>query len=523
MTGYIVQFEQYPIELGIDAADMKDHAEYRQEKMRDYLPNGVTIQTQFWIENAILVTIDDPALIDVVRSLPHVRDVRENETINVGPDPSLVPDSTNTGGAAIEASTTWQHEKIRADAAWDEYDTKGAGARVAVLDTGINADHEALELYTDDPGNPTYPGGWTVIDSSGTPKDDPGEPTDEHGHGTTTSGIACGTNAPGTYVGIAPDAELIHGAVAFNGQGSFSQIIGGIEWAVANDADVISISLGEDGYYSTFIDPIRNAESQGVVVISSIGNSGEGASSSPGNDYDSLGVGAVGETGSVTSFSSGELVTAADSWGRHAQDDWPEQYIVPSVVAPGSFVPTTGADGGYVKESGTSMSAPSVAGAVALIQSAVDRTLSPDEIIDALHATAWKPDDWDESTASNGIDGRDTRYGHGIIDVHAAIDSLKTMSSEPDKSKTISIDAGSTANDEFNITINDAGDYDVRINDTVVGTVTVNAGPNTSLQSGDVSPSEMRVGEDATVSFSVENTGDVSGDFQANLFVEPSG
>ncbi|MEF8902246.1 MAG: S8 family serine peptidase, partial [Halovenus sp.] len=272
-----------------DIEQLRDHAESTQANVEQFANDhaGIDIENQFWLTNAVVATVDTETItLDQLALIKGVEKIHadfevEAESASASVSPSLSSDTVST-----EEDTTYGLDQINASEAWSQYNTRGEGVKVAVLDTGVDAAHDDIDLYTDDSTDPTYPGGWAEFDSSGDQVAG-SEPHDTDTHGTHVSGTVAGGNAAGTYIGVAPETNLMHGLVMPDNGGSFSQIIGGMEWAVENDADVISMSLGADGYYSSFIDPIRTAESQGVVVIASIGNDGEGTSSSPGNEYDS--------------------------------------------------------------------------------------------------------------------------------------------------------------------------------------------------------------------------------------------
>jgi len=552
--------------------ELQAHAERTQGSVLTQIDSirGVTVEKRLWIVNGLVVTVDgDDVGIEQIARIDGVTAIHANPTLTldyeIGDETGEVTPETHTGmpsfdtrsfASTVSTDTSWALDQIGAPDAWTEYGTKGGGVKVAVLDTGIEVEHDDLELYTEDASDPTYPGGWTVIDSFGAPKDDPGEPFDNYGHGTATSGNVIAGDGGGQYQGVAPNADLLHANVGPSGSSSFSRIAGGIEWAIENNADVISISWGSEGYDSRYIDPIRNAQNSGVSVAVSVGNSGDGTSTSPGNDYDSISVGASEIDRDIATFSSGERIVNGDTYGSSAPSDWPDAYTVPKVVAPGRSVETTVPGNGYTIVDGTSFAAPNVAGAIALVISATDGNHTPEEIQQALVETASHPD---------GDNAQDTRYGHGIIDVPAAIEYLKG-DSEPEPAFTVtdaslgestilegeSVDvtatvensgdadgtftaelqedgttvattdvtvaAGSTETVTFTRTYDTAGSYDLAVSATTAGTLTVEEATAAFAVSGaSLSDSTILEGDTAETTATVENTGDAEGQFTAEF------
>jgi len=394
-------------------AALRAHASATQEPLLDFAANrpGVTVEQTFWLANAALVTVDtarvslsDLAAVEGVRALHE--NTRFETTAGATAGAALAQPAVGTAND----SYTYGLEQVNAPTAWESYNTTGANASVAVLDTGVAASHPDIDLA-----------GWQEFDSNGNPVDS--EPNDGNGHGTHVSGTVSGPMNPAGDVpayGVAPDVDL-YGVKVLDGGGSLAQIFAGMEWAVDQNVDIISMSLGATGFSPSMIEPVQNAHAAGTVVVASAGNSGQGSSGSPGNVYDSIAVGASNSNQGIADFSSGEVVDTESAWGSDAPADWPDQYTVPTVAAPGvntlSSVPGGGYDGTY---SGTSMAAPHVSGVVALAESAIDRELSPQEIEEALEATASKPAD---APAPPGE--RDDRYGSGIVDATALIAFLQ--------------------------------------------------------------------------------------------------
>jgi subtilisin family serine protease len=248
--------------------------------------------------------------------------------------------------------------QIGAPKAWAAgYD--GKGVKIAVLDTGVDATHPDLKGQVIGAKNFT-----TSPDTS-----------DKVGHGTHVSSIAAGTGAKsgGKYKGVAPGAKILNGKVLDDGGfGSDSEVLAGIEWAAAEGADVVNMSLG--GGDTPAIDPLEAAvnklsEEKGILFAIAAGNEGdfgEQTIGSPGSAAAALTVGAVDDKDVLADFSSrGPGLDGA---------------LKPDVTAPGVDITAASAPGnqiaaevgekpaGYMTISGTSMATPHVAGAAALLK-----------------------------------------------------------------------------------------------------------------------------------------------------------
>jgi len=413
-----------PPRPGVTVETLKDRANRTQAPLERYADRtpGVTVENSFWLGNIVVVRVDrdrvDVADLATVENVARVRPNFEVPATNsAGTGTAIDPTRATVELAPTQASSdlTWGLDEINASAVWTEYGTKGEGVTVAVLDTGIDPDHPDIALNR-----------WGEWDKSGNPVGTSPQDYDRErtpgGHGTHVSGTVSGGDAGGIHIGVAPNVTLDHGAVltdcdAYNCRGTLAQIIAGMQWAVDNDVDVLSMSLGATGYYEEFISPIRDARSAGTIVVASSGNGGDGTTSSPGNVYDTFSVGSSDWNADIASTSSGEVIDTADDWGSDAPDDWPAEYVVPTLSAPGVLVNSSLPGGDYGHKNGTSMAAPHVSGAIALLQSATGVDLDVDDLETVLVETAWKP--------PGEPDNPDTRYGNGIIDVKAAVDLVK--------------------------------------------------------------------------------------------------
>lgn len=421
----VVQLEDVPVSSVPEAeADevLEEHATETQRPLLELAEetDGVTVVSDFWVTNAVVLEVEaEQTDLGIFEDVDEVSELHGNIEIPA-PDPPSPPGREKPPQNETEAGyeTTYGLAQIGAPNVWEQYQTKGDGVTVAVLDTGIDADHPDLELHTENPNDPTYPGGWAEFDAHGEQIAD-STPHDSGVHGTHVSGTVAGGDASGVHVGVAPDVELVHGKVMDQESGTYAQVLAGMEWAVESDADVLSMSFGAPGTYDRFITPVQNVEASGVVPVAAIGNEGHRSSDSPGNVYDAVAVGAVDEDESVASFSGGETLTS-DDWSD-APTAWPDEYVVPDLVAPGVGVYSTVDDGGYGYSSGTSMATPHVTGTVALVL-AVEDDLPPSDVGALLHESARNP--------AAPSSAKDERYGYGVIDAEAAVDAVASSSAD---------------------------------------------------------------------------------------------
>ncbi|MEU3601712.1 S8 family serine peptidase [Streptomyces sp. NPDC006798] len=254
--------------------------------------------------------------------------------------------------AAVRPSLDTTTAQIGAPAAWSRtYD--GTGVKIAVLDTGIDAAHPDLA-------------GRVVAERNFSESADA---KDRVGHGTHVASTAAGRGVKDArFKGVAPGATLLNGKVLDDfGGGSWSGVMAGVHWAVAQGADVVNLSLG--GNDGPEIDPLEalintySAE-KGVLFAVAAGNEGPrpGTVDSPGSAEAALTVGAVDDHDAVARFSA--RGPAADQGQK------------PELTAPGVGVTAAAAAGtadaeqppGYTAMSGTSMATPHVAGAAAILK-----------------------------------------------------------------------------------------------------------------------------------------------------------
>ena len=175
---------------------------------------------------------------------------------------------------------------VNAPVVWPK--TKGGGVRVALMDTGIS-------MYHPDKGN--------VVASTSFVTGEAVEDFD--GHGTHTSGtIAAADNGIGV-VGVAPQADLLIAKVIDNtGSGQDSWLISGIEWAVSNNAKVISMSLGSNTYSAALDTACSNAFTAGTLLVAAAGNNNSNAPFYPAALSSVISVAAIDQNKNKASFSN---------------------------------------------------------------------------------------------------------------------------------------------------------------------------------------------------------------------------
>ncbi len=271
-------------------------------------------------------------------------------------------------GPSADANTPWGVARVNAPAAWGA--GRGAGVKVAVIDTGIDCTHPDLQC--------DFSAGTNIVDPSATPMDD-------NEHGTHVAGTIAGRGTGGP-LGVAPKATLIPVKVLDgSGSGSLSDIVAGINWAADAGVDVINMSLGGPNTSSALQRAVQKALSAGVVIVCAAGNSGPGANTVgyPAGYPGVIAIAASDRNDKVASFSSrGDAV---------------------AFIAPGVKITSTIPGGGLKDLSGTSMASPHAAGLAAL---AIERGAKGPAGVRRAFASA--------ATALPGLDA--TAQGAGMID-----------------------------------------------------------------------------------------------------------
>ena len=216
------------------------------------------------------------------------------------------------------------------DLVWRYLETRGKGIKVAVLDSGIDDDHQLLTHAIRE--------SRCFIGMSSNCHD-------EADHGTHVAGIIAARGRPGKYMGIAPEVELYIGKVLDSRtNGAPEDVQRGIDWAIDRKVQIINLSLSSQSVLPKVREKLQNAIKQGIVVVCSAGRAPYELQY-PGK-YE-------------------ELITVGTSHKNNPADGFPEGPEI-DVIAPGVNIKSTDHEGKFVTHSGTSQSAPIVTGFIAL-------------------------------------------------------------------------------------------------------------------------------------------------------------
>jgi subtilisin family serine protease len=269
----------------------------------------------------------------------------------------------------------WGLIAIHAEKVWLK--ARGKSIKVAVLDTGVDFNHpdlkDNIKAYVDFTGSPFGA-------------------QDKQGHGTHCAGIIAAENNGVGIIGVAPSVELYCAKVlGDNGSGGFDSIIKGLDWAIAQGVDVISMSLG------CGMEPplemhqaIQRASQAGIIMVAATGNENS-------------------RVGWPAMFD--EVIAVSAMSPDHQRANFSNYGIKNEIMAPGVNILSTFKDGGYARLSGTSMATPMIAGSLALYLSYLKAKGLPKPTLEQVHQKLVS------SVDDLGAPGRDDLYGDGMINL----------------------------------------------------------------------------------------------------------
>jgi subtilisin family serine protease len=394
----------------------------RAAKVATAATDGVTA-TSYWLTNVLIVEGDAKTLASLAAKLakdPKVSAIRGERIY-----PLIAPIDPAAAVLAAAGTPEWGVDKIGADEAWED-GVLGQGVVVANVDTGVDYLHPALvEHYRGNNGDGTFTHDYNWFDPTGICGV---APCDNAAHGTHTMGTMVGGDGPGPFTpdtGVAPGAEWIAAKGCEDLGCSESALLGAGQFVLAptdvtgnnpdpsKRPDIVNNSWGSGPGDSFYLETVQAWRMAGIIPVFSSGNPGPfcGEGGSPGDHLESFSVGATDDADLIAEFSG----RGPSVFGK----------INPDVTAPGVDVVSTVPGGGYQAFSGTSMAAPHVAGALALMLSA-DEALRGDfaGATNVLRQTA--VDRLDDTCGGDEDGDPNNVYGDGRIDAHAAVALVAT-------------------------------------------------------------------------------------------------
>ncbi|MCA1010740.1 S8 family serine peptidase [Halobacillus halophilus] len=333
-------------------------------------------------------------------------------------DPDYISESSYVPSDP-EYSGQYQYDDMNMEKAWNV--TRGSSdTTVAVLDTGVYKYHEDLQG--------TVLPGYDFVNNDA-------NPDDNHGHGTHIAGlIAANFNDMG-IAGLAPDTKILPVKVGdYEGKFSDSDVLAGIYYAIDKGVDVINMSFGAYHQSDAEERALWEAYNEGIVLVAAASNDGIRDASYPASYFPVISVAATERSGYRAAFSN---------YGT-----WVD------LTAPGVYLTSTSYMGGYSSMSGTSFSAPLVAGLAAMIKGE-NPDWNPGEIEWAMEKHAQTPNAsrWDEA------------YGYGIPDAYEVVTSQAVDLSDDvsnNQGSSFHLEKGEPKRENLD-TPNDSDWYDFRV------------------------------------------------------------
>ena len=337
------------------------------------------------------------------------------------------------------------------DLVWQDTGYTGSGVTMAIIDTGIDGNHTALDDLDDDntTNDPKIVAFYDAINNPGATNGTEIFPYDDNGHGTHCAGITAGTGAPNyQHVGVAPHANLVGVKVLDGGgSGSFAAVMAGMEWTVEKRHEfnirAASMSLGAltgaIEWTSSEEESVNRMANEmmrsGVTLFIAAGNSGGTATiGTPGSAEDVITVGSLDKNTAVAIYSS--------------QGPTEEGRVKPNIAFVGSSVnaPDANTGDGYVALSGTSMATPGAAG-VAVLMYQANPDLSPFDVRNIMQETStYRQCHYmlaNEPCAEDLIpkNRQNNVYGHGHVNAQPAVEEAANYFYELSMSLNVTLDS----------------------------------------------------------------------------------
>ncbi|GAA5142017.1 hypothetical protein GCM10023340_04810 [Nocardioides marinquilinus] len=423
-ASFWIRFQQPDLSKAASIADWDERGRYVYETLSKAAEKSQGAATSllesqgvdfhaYYATNAIRVSTGDADLVNTLAAQPAVVGLYPTSEYQIE---KPTPGKDVKGPDALE----WGVANINADDVWNQFGTRGEGLVIGNIDSGVQYDHPALvNQYRGNNGDGTFTHDYNWFDAAG---ECPDAPCDNDGHGTHTMGTMVGSDGGANQVGVAPGATWI----AANGCcPSDEALISSGEWMLAptdlegNNADpskrpnIINNSWGTQvPTNDPFMEDVLEAwEAAGIFGTWSNGNNGPACqtSGSPGSRTINYSVGAYDVNNGIADFSSRGV-------GQDGE-------IKPNISAPGVNVRSTLPGSTYGSYSGTSMAAPHLGGAIALLWSAAPGLVGDIEGTRALldgSAVDTEDDQCGGTADDNNV------FGEGRLDALALVTAAPT-------------------------------------------------------------------------------------------------
>ncbi|MFI7519691.1 S8 family serine peptidase [Micromonospora globbae] len=390
-------------------AALKKTAANSQAKVAAELNSSGTKYQTFWATNAIRVSGG---------SLSMAQNIAAHSEVEAlyAPVAYEVPKTSKGDTEKVVNALEWGIANINADDVWSQYGVNGQGVTIANIDTGVQFDHPALvNSYRGNNGDGTFDHNYNWFNAAGTCA----TPCDGDGHGTHTMGTMAGSDGGANQIGVAPGVKWIaangccpsDAALVTSGQWMLEPTdLNGQNPDVSKRPNIINNSWGTRvPSNDPFMEDVTLAwKASGIFGVFSNGNNGPGCatSGSPGSLASNYSAGAYDVNNNIASFSS-------RGPGQNGE-------IKPNISAPGVNVRSSIPGNAYASISGTSMAAPHLAGAIALLWSAAPALVGD---VDATRALLDNTATDSPDSQCGGTDDDNNVFGEGRLDALALLNA----------------------------------------------------------------------------------------------------
>ncbi len=279
---YIVKFLNSSTFQQLNTELVQMRSEQGRSMHMNLLATGAEVSESLDQVEMMIVSADSEEATEALKKNPAVAYIEQEQFFPAPKFPRAL--SPVPGPLSVPMGRPWGIDAAKAPDAWAK-GYKGQSVRVAVLDTGIDKDHPAVTH--------NFEKGQNFVSDLGSVEVNADDFADKVGHGTHVSGTIAAETLENGFSGVAPEAKLLMGRVCGVESCSTFAVVKGINWVIAEKADVLNMSLGSSWPNMSEKDALKLAEDAGVTVIAASGNDGKGMVSYPAAFETVLAVGAI--------------------------------------------------------------------------------------------------------------------------------------------------------------------------------------------------------------------------------------